>query len=143
MLLKANKKVIVAINKMDTKKATENIYDFYELGFDEYVPISAEHSDGTSDLLNAIVSNFNDQDDLDYSDDVIKFCVVGRPNVGKSSLVNALLNEDRVIVSDKAGTTRDAIDTPFVYNKKIMLLLIQQESEKEENCLKILRNTVF
>ncbi|HHT38074.1 MAG TPA: ribosome biogenesis GTPase Der [Mollicutes bacterium] len=118
MLLKANKKVIVAINKMDTKKATENIYDFYELGFDEYVPISAEHSDGTSDLLNAIVSNFNDQDDLDYSDDVIKFCVVGRPNVGKSSLVNALLNEDRVIVSDKAGTTRDAIDTPFVYNKK-------------------------
>ncbi len=118
MLFKSDKKVIVAINKVDNKKSEENIYDFYELGFDEYIPISAEHNNGINSLLDAVVSNFNVQSDIEYDEDIIKFCVVGRPNVGKSSLVNAILNEDRVIVSEKAGTTRDAIDTPFTYNKK-------------------------
>jgi GTP-binding protein len=118
MLLKSGKKVIVAINKIDNKKSNDNIYDFYELGFDEYIPVSAEHSDGINSLLDAIVSNFKPQDGEEYASDVVKFCVVGRPNVGKSSLVNALLNEERVIVSSEAGTTRDAIDTPFKYNEK-------------------------
>jgi GTP-binding protein len=118
MLLKSGKKVIVAINKIDNKKSNDNIYDFYELGFDEYIPVSAEHSDGINSLLDAIVSNFKPQSGEEYDNDVIKFCVVGRPNVGKSSLVNALLNEERVIVSSEAGTTRDAIDTPFKYNEK-------------------------
>lgn len=118
MLFKSNKKVIVAINKIDSKQAQENIYDFYELGFDEYILVSAEHNNGVSDLLDAIVSNFNNQEFEEYDSDIVKFCVVGRPNVGKSSLVNALLNEERVIVASVAGTTRDAIDTPFTYNKK-------------------------
>ena len=118
MLFKSDKKVIVAINKVDNKKSEENIYDFYELGFDEYLPISAEYNNGINSLLDAVVSNFYVQSDIEYDEDIIKFCVVGRPNVGKSSLVNAILNEDRVIVSEKAGTTRDAIDTPFTYNKK-------------------------
>ncbi|MDD2469969.1 MAG: ribosome biogenesis GTPase Der, partial [Bacilli bacterium] len=118
MLFKSQKKVIVAINKIDNKKTEENIYDFYELGFDEYIPISAEHSDGINSLLDAIISNFKPQENEEYDESVIKFCVVGRPNVGKSSLVNAILNEERAIVSEKAGTTRDAIDTPFTYNKK-------------------------
>ena len=118
MLLKSNKNVVVAINKIDSKKSLDNIYDFYQLGFDEYIQISAEHSDGINTLLDFIVSNFNNQDDFQYGEEVIKFCVLGRPNVGKSSLVNALLNEERVIVSDEAGTTRDTVDTPFKYNKK-------------------------
>ncbi|HHX16540.1 MAG TPA: ribosome biogenesis GTPase Der, partial [Mollicutes bacterium] len=118
MLLKSNKNVVVAINKIDSKKSLDNIYDFYQLGFDEYIQISAEHSDGINTLLDYIVSNFNNQDDFQYDEEVIKFCVLGRPNVGKSSLVNALLNEKRVIVSDEAGTTRDTVDTPFKYNKK-------------------------
>lgn len=118
MLFKSDKKVIVVINKVDNKKAEDNIYDFYELGFDEYIPISAEHSNGINNLLDTIVSNFKEQDDVEYDESIIKFCVVGRPNVGKSSLANAILNEERVIVSNKAGTTRDAIDTPFTYNKK-------------------------
>jgi GTP-binding protein len=118
MLLKSNKKVIVTINKMDNKQANENVYDFYELGFDEYIPVSAEHNDGIGNLLDTIVSNFKVQEGEEYAEGIIKFCVVGRPNVGKSSLVNALLNEERVIVSNEAGTTRDAIDTPFTYSKK-------------------------
>ncbi|MDD2203034.1 MAG: ribosome biogenesis GTPase Der [Bacilli bacterium] len=118
MLFRSDKKTIVAINKVDSKKARENIYDFYELGFDEYIPVSAEHSDGVNTLLDAIIANFKPQEGEEYAEDVIKFCVLGRPNVGKSSLVNAILNEERVIVSNRAGTTRDAIDTPFTYNKK-------------------------
>ncbi|MFA5407699.1 MAG: ribosome biogenesis GTPase Der [Bacilli bacterium] len=118
MLFKSDKKVIVAINKIDNNKVKDNIYDFYELGFDEYIPVSAEHSDGINSLLDAIVSNFKEQEGEEYAPDVVKFCVVGRPNVGKSSLVNAILNEERVIVSPEAGTTRDAIDTPFTCNKK-------------------------
>lgn len=118
MLFKSDKKVIVAVNKMDNKKSQENLYDFYELGFEEYIPVSAEHSDGVNSLLDAIVSNFKEQDGEEYAPDVVKFCIIGRPNVGKSSLVNAVLNEERVIVSNQAGTTRDAIDTPFTYNKK-------------------------
>lgn len=123
MLFKSDKKVIVAINKVDNKVAKENIYDFYELGFDEYIPVSAEHSNGVNDLLDSIVSNFKEQEGEEYAPDVIKFCVLGRPNVGKSSLVNALLNEERVIVSSEAGTTRDAIDTPFTYNKKDFVVI--------------------
>lgn len=123
MLRKNNKKIIVAINKMDNKVAQDNMYDFYELGFDEYINISAEHNSNISGLLDSVTSNFKDIKDIDYNSDVIKFCVIGRPNVGKSSLVNALLNEDRVIVSDVAGTTRDAIDTPFVYEQRDFVVI--------------------
>ena len=123
MLRKSNKKVIVAINKVDSKIANENIYNFYELGFDEYIPISAEQNSGIYNLLDAICKDFKDIKDITYEDDVIKFCVIGRPNVGKSSLVNALLNEERSIVSNVSGTTRDSIDTPFTYNKRNFVVI--------------------
>ena len=117
ILYKSKKKVIVAINKIDNKKFNENVYDFYELGFEHYITISAEHGIGFNDLLDEIVKDFPKQDNIE-EDTRMKFCIIGRPNVGKSSLTNALLREDRVIVSDEAGTTRDSIDTVFNYDKK-------------------------
>ena len=121
MLLKSNKKIIVAINKIDSKLARDNIYDFYELGFDNYINISSEQNEGIYELLTEITGNFK-QFNVEESD-AIKFSVIGRPNVGKSSLVNAILNEERVIVSSIAGTTRDAIDTPFSYhNEKFVVI---------------------
>ena len=121
MLIKSGKRVIVAINKVDSKLAKDHMYDFYELGFDEYINISAEQNEGIYELLKLITSDFKEIEE--DNDDVIKFCVIGRPNVGKSSLVNAILNEERVIVSPIAGTTRDAIDTPFVYNKEDFVVI--------------------
>lgn len=117
ILYKSNKKVIVAINKIDNNLAKENMYDFYELGFEHYIGISAEHGTNFDKLLDEVVKDFNDQD-IDIDDGRVKFAIIGRPNVGKSSLVNALLREDRVIVSDVAGTTRDSIDTVFNYDKE-------------------------
>ena len=121
LLKKSAKKVIVAINKIDSKKSDDNIYDFYSLGFDEYIGVSAEHGSGVNDLLEEICKNFNEI--VIEEEDLLKFCLVGRPNVGKSSLVNALLNEERVIVSQVAGTTRDAIDTKFTYEKEEYILI--------------------
>ena len=115
ILMRSGKDVIVAINKADTKLFKEHQYDFYELGFADYVCVSGEQNFGFYDLIDAITKDFKEIPE-DYEDDVIKFSIIGRPNVGKSSLVNALLNENRVIVSAVAGTTRDAIDTPFTYH---------------------------
>ncbi len=122
MLRKSNKKVVVAINKVDNKTTNDNIYDFYTLGFDDYIPISAEHNIGIDDLMDKVLEGF-DENEEEEIDDRLKFSVIGRPNVGKSSLVNALLNEERVIVSDIAGTTRDAIDTSFTYDKNEYVLI--------------------
>ena len=116
MLVKSNCKVIVAINKCDSSKVKETEYEFYELGFEKYLKVSGEHNLGIQELLDEVVSEFEPIEE-EYKD-IVKFSIIGRPNVGKSSLVNALLNEDRVIVSDVAGTTRDAIDTPFTYHGK-------------------------
>lgn len=116
MLIKANKDVIVVINKCDTKQYRQNMYDFYELGFENYAPVSGEQNSGIYDLLEMITQNFKPMEEEETEEGVIKFSIIGRPNVGKSSLVNALLNEERVLVSDVAGTTRDAIDTPFTYH---------------------------
>lgn len=121
MLRKSNKKVIVALNKIDNKLSKDNIYDFYTLGFDEYISISAEHNIGISDLLECVCKDFNETDEEE--DTRLKFSVIGRPNVGKSSLVNALLNETRVIVSDVSGTTRDAIDTILKYEGEEYVLI--------------------
>ena len=115
MLKRQNKKVIVAINKIDNKIGQDNMYEFYSLGFDEYVNISAEHGTGVNELLKLMTEGLDEG--YEEEDNNIKIAVIGRPNVGKSSLVNALLNEERVIVSNVAGTTRDAIDTKFVYQK--------------------------
>ncbi len=121
MLKKQNKRVIVAINKVDSNLSSDNLYEFYSLGFDDYVNISAEHGRGVNDLLKLVTQNY--EEGFEEEDDNIKISVIGRPNVGKSSLVNALLNEERVIVSPLAGTTRDAIDTKFVYNKEEYTLI--------------------
>ena len=118
ILKKSAKKVIVAVNKIDNTNREENIYEFYELGFENILPISGEHNIGILELLDTIVSEFTPLPDITYDESIIKFCLIGRPNVGKSSLVNALLNEEKCIVSDIAGTTRDAIDTEFKYDGK-------------------------
>lgn len=118
MLKKSGKKVIVAVNKIDNEKRNDGIYEYYELGFDKIIPISGEHNVGIEELLEEITLNFPVLTDYEYDVDATKFCIIGRPNVGKSSLINALLNEERAIVSNNAGTTRDAIDTEFTYNKK-------------------------
>ncbi len=115
ILRKSKKKIIVAINKMDHKEAQENIYDFYELGFDTYIPISGIHNIGFIELMDAITMDFP-QTQEEEEDQRLKFSIIGRPNVGKSSLMNAILNEERVVVSDIAGTTRDSVDSVFKYN---------------------------
>lgn len=118
ILMKSGKRVIVAVNKLDNSKREENIYNYYELGFEEILPVSGEHSIGLNELLDTIIKDSPESNEEEIEEDQIKFCLIGRPNVGKSSLVNALLNEEKVIVSPIAGTTRDAIDTKFTYNKK-------------------------
>lgn len=114
LIRKYQKKVIVVVNKIDNEKRKENIYSYYELGFENVLPISAEHNLGFKELLEEITKDMSEVENP--VDDTLKFCIIGRPNVGKSSLINALLNENRAIVSDIAGTTRDALDTKFTYN---------------------------
>lgn len=114
MLHKTKKEVIVVVNKLDNSKRKDNIYNYYELGFSNVIGVSAEHNIGFDTLLDTITNDLVEEEIV--IDNTIKFSVIGRPNVGKSSLINALLNENRSIVSDVAGTTRDAIDTKFKYN---------------------------
>lgn len=123
MLKKSNKKVIVVINKIDSKKSSSNMYDFYELGFDNYIGVSGEQGTGFAELYQLLFEMFGDKKNSTREDKRLKFSVVGRPNVGKSSLINALLNEERVIVSNNAGTTRDAIDTVMKYNGEEFILI--------------------
>ncbi|MGE7839434.1 ribosome biogenesis GTPase Der [Lysinibacillus sp. NPDC093712] len=116
ILYKTKKPIVLAVNKIDNPDMREMIYDFYALGFGEPWPISGSHGLGLGDLLDECAKHFPQEDENQYGDDVIKFSLIGRPNVGKSSLVNAFLGQDRVIVSNIAGTTRDAIDTPYEYD---------------------------
>ena len=116
ILYRSKKPIVLGVNKIDNPDMRADIYDFYALGFGEIFPISGSHGIGLGDLLDEVVSHFPTGEDKPYEDDVIKFSLIGRPNVGKSSLTNALLGEDRVIVSDIAGTTRDAVDSPYTYN---------------------------
>ena len=118
MLKKSGKDVIVAVNKIDNANREGNVYNFYELGFSEVIAVSGEHNIGITDLLDWVVNDLEINDKEDYEKNKIKFCIIGRPNVGKSSLVNALLNEEKAIVSDIAGTTRDSVDTEFRYDGK-------------------------
>ncbi len=111
LLFKSNKPIVLGINKIDNPEMRETIYEYYSLGFGEPFPISGSHGLGLGDLLDKVVSYFPEPIPEIQDDETIYFSLIGRPNVGKSSLVNALLNEERVIVSDIAGTTRDAIDT--------------------------------
>lgn len=112
-LHRSNKPVVLAVNKADNRRLREEMYEFYSLGFDEVIPISALHGTGTGDLLDAVVVRFPEREEVHYDEDTIRVCVIGRPNAGKSSLINAILGQERVIVSPIPGTTRDAVDTPL------------------------------
>jgi GTPase len=116
ILFKTKKPVVLAVNKIDNPEMRDLIYDFYALGFGEPYPISGSHGLGLGDLLDEVAKHFPKIKGNEYEDDMIKFSLIGRPNVGKSSLVNAILGEERVIVSDVAGTTRDAVDSIYTYH---------------------------
>lgn len=114
ILQQSNKPVLLAVNKTDNPELRNDIYQFYALGLGDPFPVSGSHGLGLGDLLDEMVKQFPDSPNVEYDDSVIRFSLIGRPNVGKSSLVNAIIGEKRVIVSDMEGTTRDAIDTPFM-----------------------------
>ncbi|MDQ0088135.1 GTP-binding protein [Paenibacillus anaericanus] len=113
LLYRSGKPIVLSVNKVDNLGRMDNIYEFYNLGFGEPIAVSGSHGTGVGDLLDEIVNKLPDLEEEEYDEDIIRVALIGRPNVGKSSLVNAILGEERVIVSDVAGTTRDAIDTPF------------------------------
>ncbi|OEH84781.1 ribosome biogenesis GTPase Der [Desulfuribacillus stibiiarsenatis] len=113
LLYRSNKPIVLAVNKIDNPEMLNNTIEFYSLGFGDPVGVSSVHGIGIGDLLDAVTDHFSNIELNSYDEDVIRVAVIGRPNVGKSSLINSILGEDRVIVSDIAGTTRDAIDTPF------------------------------
>lgn len=116
ILYKTKKPIVLAVNKIDNPDMRDMIYDFYSLGFGDPYPISGSHGLGLGDLLDEVAKSFPDPGDEAIEDDVIRFSLIGRPNVGKSSLVNAFLGEERVIVSNIPGTTVDAIDTAYEYD---------------------------
>ena len=119
MLRRSRKPVLLVVNKVDNfDKFMPDVYEFYNLGIGDPIPVSAASKLGIGDMLDEVVKNFPEGSDTDEEDDRPKIAIVGKPNVGKSSIINKLIGNNRVIVSDIAGTTRDAIDTPVVYNKK-------------------------
>lgn len=137
MLRKTKKPIILVVNKVDNRNLPDNFYDFYELGLGEAHPISGVNGLGIGDLLDEIVSHFPDNLDTEYAEDVTKVAIVGKPNAGKSSILNRLLGEERVIVSPIAGTTRDAIDTyKEIAGKKYLFIDtagVRKKNKIEEN----------
>ena len=137
VLRKQDKKVVVAVNKIDNyMRDQENILEFYALGFEEVIGISGEHKTNLGDLLDAVVEKFDDEKEVE-EEESLKIAILGRPNAGKSSLVNKLLNEERSIVSDMAGTTRDAIDSSLKYDGDKFTLIdtagIRRKSKVEDS----------
>lgn len=123
ILRRTKKPVVLAVNKIDSPQLEANIYEFYSLGLGDPIPVSATNVMNLGDLLDAVVAAFPEHQAEEKDEDEISIAVIGRPNVGKSSLVNQLLGEERVIVSDVAGTTRDAIDTHFVKDDMKFMLI--------------------
>ena len=149
MLRRSHKPIILAVNKCDNVGETPmELYEFYNLGFDEVMPISSVHGHGTGDLLDACVQYFPPEDEEEEEDDAIKVAVIGKPNAGKSSLVNKILGEERVIVSNVAGPTRDAIDSRFTNDKGSFVFIdtagMRKKSKIEEDIEKysVLRATM-
>ena len=137
MLLRSGKPIVLAVNKMDSTGAPDpDFYEFYNLGLGDPIAVSAVHGHGTGDLLDACLQYFPPEDGEEEEDDAIKVAVIGKPNAGKSSLVNKILGEERVIVSDVAGTTRDAIDSRFENDKGKFVFIdtagLRRKSKVEE-----------
>ena len=122
VLRKSKKPIVLAVNKVDNNKC-DYLYDFYQLGLGDPIAISGEQGKGLGDMLDEVVKNFNVVEDDENKDEPLKIAIVGRPNVGKSSLTNRLLGSDRMVVADRAGTTRDSIDSLFRYNGKEYILI--------------------
>ena len=122
LLRKSNKPVVLGVNKIDGQEKIDNIYEFYSLGLGDPIPVSGSHGIGIGDLLDECTKQMPDKQKDSY-EGMIKFAIIGRPNVGKSSLTNAFLKQDRVIVSNIEGTTRDAIDTVFVAHDKTYVVI--------------------
>lgn len=123
LLFRSDKPVVLGVNKVDNPEMQEQLYEFYSLGIGEPYPISGSHGLGLGDMLDEVIKHFPDDEDDPYDEDTIRISLIGRPNVGKSSLVNAMLGEERVIVSNIPGTTRDAIDTPFTRDGQEYVLI--------------------
>ena len=121
-LRKSRKKVLLVVNKYDTFD-TNNLYDFYELGIGDPIPISGEQAKGLGDLLDRVVEELGLGVSEEEESGELKIAIVGKPNTGKSSIINRLVGEDRVIVSNISGTTRDSVDIPFKCNKKKYILI--------------------
>ena len=147
MLLRSGKPIVLAVNKVD-QGMSPDIYEFYNLGLGDPIAVSAVHGHGTGDLLDACVQYFPPEDEEEEEDDAIRVAVIGKPNAGKSSLVNRILGEQRVIVSDVAGTTRDAIDSRFENDKGAFVFIdtagIRRRSKVDEDIEKysVLRATM-
>jgi len=149
MLLRCGKPIVLAVNKMDSTGVPDpDYYEFYNLGLGDPIPVSAVHGHGTGDLLDACIRYFPPEDEEEEDDDAIKVALIGKPNVGKSSLINKILGENRTIVSDVAGTTRDAIDSRFENDKGTFVFIdtagMRRRSKVEENIEKysVLRATM-
>ncbi len=136
MLRRSKKPVVIAVNKLDNMRDISAIYEFYELGLGDPFAISAEQMQGVGDMLDAVVSYFPEEEEVEEEDETLRIAVIGKPNAGKSSLVNRLLGEERVIVSDMAGTTRDAIDTRVTFGEKEYIFIdtagIRRQSKVKE-----------
>ena len=137
MLRVSKKPVLLVLNKMDQYKQPDHFYDYYTLGLGEPIMISSVNALGLGDLLDEIVKLFPPTEALEEEEDAIRICFIGKPNVGKSSMVNKIIGENRVIVSEIAGTTRDAIDTPFTYKDQKYVLVdtagLRRQSKVNEN----------
>lgn len=140
-LRKSGKQVLLVVNKVEDFTRFENEgHEYLALGLGEPIPISAVHGMNTGDMLDAAVSRLPEDAGDDYDPDVVKIAVIGRPNVGKSSIVNMLLGEERVIVSDIPGTTRDAIDTPFVYEERNYVLIDTAGIRRKKKIFEVTEN---
>ncbi|MDH8676708.1 ribosome biogenesis GTPase Der [Fusibacter bizertensis] len=137
MLRRSKKPVLLVLNKIDQYKKPDHFYDYFDLGLGEPVMISSVNAMGLGDLLDDVVKMFPPHEALEEDDDTIRIALIGKPNVGKSSMVNKIIGENRVIVSDVAGTTRDAIDTPFEYKDQKYVLIdtagIRRKSKVNES----------